>query len=145
MANGSNLSEFAVILGLRLVDVIDGSPAATECLARMGGVEHDRIAQTTFRRVGKRSFVRAGQLGIGFRSNWQVPFVRSCTRRGIALVPGWSCADNVHRHDFASRVGLILPAILTGTLDGPPMPPSPFEHWIEQRLAGQTADRKSVV
>ena len=169
MANGSNLSELASILGIKVIDVIDGAPATTEWLAQMGGVAPDRIAQATFRRIGTRSFVRGGhqlprqsvvyqvaricpaclredarlsgkddQIGMGFRSNWQVPFLRSCTRHNVALVPGWSCADRVHRHDFASRVGLILPAILTGTLDGPPVPPSPFERWIEQRLAGET-------
>ncbi len=37
MANGSNLSEVAGILGIRLVDVIDGTPATTGWLAQMGG------------------------------------------------------------------------------------------------------------
>lgn len=60
MANGSNLSELASILGIRLVDVIDGVPATTEWLALLGGVAPDQIAQATFRRIGTRSFVRGG-------------------------------------------------------------------------------------
>ncbi|MFN3970194.1 MAG: hypothetical protein ACK4L4_02310 [Gemmobacter sp.] len=57
MANGSNLSEFALILGPRLSDVIDGSPAATACLARMGGVEPGRIARATLAHRCRRGAV----------------------------------------------------------------------------------------
>ena len=53
MANGSNLSELASILGIKLGDVIDGELATTEWLAQLGGVEPIRSHGRPFGRSGQ--------------------------------------------------------------------------------------------
>ncbi|ETD89390.1 TniQ family protein [Rhodobacter capsulatus] len=65
------------------------------------------------------------QIGMAFRSDWQVPFLRACPRHNRALVEVWTDSDRTRRHDFATRIGLVMPQIMTGDLDTPALPVSP--------------------
>ncbi len=77
------------------------------------------------------------QTAMAFRGNWQVAFLRTCNRHNLLLVPLWTDANRLDRHDFAARLGLHLDQVMTGDLDSAEFEPSDFGHWIEQRLSGQ--------
>lgn len=95
-----------------------------------------RVCPVCLREDARASGLPA-QSAMAFRGNWQVPFVRSCTRHNVLLVDLWTDANRLDRYDFASRLGLHFDKIMAEDINSAASEPSEFERWVEQRLSGR--------
>ena len=72
---------------------------------------------------------------MAMRGDWQFREVTLCLRHGHPLVPLWTAAAPRDRFDIGARLREIESNILSGALDQRSQIPSPYDIWLDQRLA----------
>ena len=72
---------------------------------------------------------------MAMRGDWQFREVTLCLRHGRPLVPLWTAAAPRDRFDIGARLREIESNILSGALDQRSQIPSPYDIWLDQRLA----------
>ena len=72
---------------------------------------------------------------MAMRGDWQFREVTLCLRHGRPLVPLWTAAAPRDRFDIGARLREIESNILSGALDQRSQAPSPYDIWLDQRLA----------
>jgi hypothetical protein len=71
---------------------------------------------------------------MAMRGDWQLREACVCVRHRHPLVELWRAEKLVDRYDIATRLSEIEPDILSGTLDRPPVIPSAYDLWLDDRL-----------
>jgi len=72
---------------------------------------------------------------MAMRGDWQFREVTLCLRHGRPLVTLWTAAAPRDRFDIGARLREIESNILSGALDQRSQIPSPYDIWLDQRLA----------
>lgn len=71
---------------------------------------------------------------MAMRGDWQMREAVICVRHRHPLLPLWKADRPRDRHDVGARLSEILGDILSGALDGPEMPPTSYDLWLDGRL-----------
>ena len=69
------------------------------------------------------------------RGHWQLREVSVCLVHSHLLVPLWEKPNRIARYDYSERFPEVLPKLMNGDFDQPAVMPSPYDHWIDERLA----------
>lgn len=68
------------------------------------------------------------------RGDWQMREVNVCVHHGHPMVHLWKSDTPRDRYDIGARLREIRQDILSGALDRPETPPSPYDLWLDGRL-----------
>jgi hypothetical protein len=69
------------------------------------------------------------------RGHWQLREVSVCLVHSHLLVPLWEKPNRTARYDYSERFPEILPNLMNDDFDQPTVVPSPYDHWLDGRLA----------
>ena len=69
------------------------------------------------------------------RGHWQLREISVCLVHSHLLVPLWEKPNRTARYDYSERFPEVLPKLMNGDFDQPAVVPSPYDHWIDDRLA----------
>ena len=161
-ANGVDALTLGLELDLPFKKVIDGQHAEIRKLARLGGVDPEELAGWTPAKTENGAYAFRGAFFHGrtlrnptvkgcpcclkedlakgetmfLRGEWALPHVQSCPIHGHPLVPLWRDSHIHHRLGSAPRLDAIEDAIVAGELERDTRDVTPFEQWLDQKLAG---------
>ncbi len=68
------------------------------------------------------------------RGHWQLREVSVCLDHSHILVPLWDKSNRTARYDYSERLPEILPRLMNSDFDQQYVKPSPYDHWIDERL-----------
>jgi hypothetical protein len=71
---------------------------------------------------------------LAMQGHWQLREVSVCLVHRHHLVPLWEQSVPTARYDYSERLREILPNLMNGDFDRPPISPSPYDHWLDTRL-----------
>lgn len=72
------------------------------------------------------------------QGNWLCRGVDICLEHRHILVPLWQEAKPTERENIGARLSAIWPELRDGRLDRETIKPTPYDHWLDNRLSGQT-------
>ncbi|KIN75016.1 TniQ domain containing protein [Sulfitobacter noctilucae] len=71
---------------------------------------------------------------MAMRGDWQLREVSICVKHQHPLVVLWERTSPTERFNISTRLGNILPQLLDGSFEMPPIIPSAYDIWLDKRL-----------
>lgn len=73
-----------------------------------------------------------------YRGHWQFKELDTCIKHKCSLQPLWATSNLSERCDFSRNFGALLPRLNHNTPPTKRIEPSPYDHWLDQRLINRS-------